>query len=154
MEFTDLIRGDYAQTAGGDFILKRADGPYAYQLAVVVDDADQAITQVVRGGDLLGSTTGQVALQQALGLPTPAYAHLPLVIGANGEKLGKRDGALPLPSLDERRVRQTLRDALHVVGVDVGEDSPASMLAAAVDRFEPSRLTGRTTVVHNPTKQD
>ena len=71
------------------------------------------MTEVVRGGALLASTARQVALQRALGLPTPAYAHLPLVLGPDGKKLGKRDGALPLETLDERRVRESLAAALR-----------------------------------------
>ena len=153
VKFDDLIRGSYEQTTGGDFIVKRADGPYAYQLAVVVDDAAQGITQVIRGGDLLGSTTRQIALQEALGLPRPEYAHLPLVVDEDGRKLGKRDGALPLPALDEARLRETLRDALAVLQVDVDEGPPAQMLGSALELFEPQCLTGYTTVVHNPTKR-
>lgn len=100
-------------------MVKRADGPYAYQLAVVVDDAGQGITQVVRGRDLLASTARQIALQRALGLPTPSYAHLPLVLGPGGSKLGKREGVLPLPTLDEKRVRETLASALRFLGLEV-----------------------------------
>jgi glutamyl-Q tRNA(Asp) synthetase len=84
----------------GDFVLKRADGLFAYQLAVVVDDADQGITDVVRGEDLADNTARQVLLQQALGLPTPRLLHTPLVLGANGEKLSKQNGAQPL-ALDD-----------------------------------------------------
>ncbi len=84
----------------GDFILKRADGLWAYQLAVVVDDAAQGITQVVRGEDLCDNTARQILLQRALGLPTPGYLHTPLVRGANGEKLSKQNGAQALDLAD------------------------------------------------------
>ena len=84
----------------GDFVLRRADGLWAYQLAVVVDDAFQGITHVVRGADLVDNTPRQMLLQQALGLPTPAYLHTPLVRGANGDKLSKQNGAQPLELVD------------------------------------------------------
>jgi len=133
--FDDVIRGrveeDVAEDTG-DFVVRRADGVYAYQLAVVVDDAAQEVTQVVRGADLLTSTPRQIALQRALGLPTPSYAHLPLVLNADGSKLGKRDGALPLPSLDKTRVRETLSFALEFLGVTVDPDSPSRMLQEAL----------------------
>jgi len=80
----------------GDFVLKRADGVWAYQLAVVVDDAAQGITHVVRGADLADNTPRQIVLQKALGLHTPSYLHTPLVLGANGEKLSKQNGAAAL----------------------------------------------------------
>ncbi len=95
----------------GDFVVRRADGPFAYQLAVVVDDAGQGITDVVRGADLLDSTPRQIALQQALGLPTPRYMHLPLVRNAQGEKLSKQTRA-PAAVPQAR----TLRDALRFLG--------------------------------------
>ncbi|VWX62880.1 Glutamyl-Q tRNA(Asp) synthetase [Burkholderiales bacterium 8X] len=93
----------------GDFVLKRADGPWAYQLAVVVDDAQQGISDVVRGEDLADNTARQILLQRALGLPTPSYLHTPLVLGDNGQKLSKQNGAKPL-SLD------TPGDVLHALG--------------------------------------
>jgi glutamyl-Q tRNA(Asp) synthetase len=98
-----------------DFIVRRADGVFAYQLAVVVDDAEQSVTQVVRGRDLLSSTPRQITLQRALGYPTPQYAHLPLVVNADGSKLGKRDGALPLPMLDQERITATKAWALDFI---------------------------------------
>ncbi len=83
---------DIAQDVG-DFVLRRADGLWAYQLAVVVDDAAQGITHIVRGADLTDNTARQIVLQRALGLPTPSYMHTPLVLGENGEKLSKQNGA-------------------------------------------------------------
>lgn len=99
VSFTDAVQGQQTQMLErdlGDFILKRADGLYAYQLAVVVDDAAQGVTHVVRGADLLDSTPRQIWLQRLLGLPTPHYAHLPVVVNAHGEKLSKQTLAQPL----------------------------------------------------------
>jgi len=84
----------------GDFVLRRADGLWAYQLAVVVDDAAQGVTDVVRGMDLMDNTARQVLLQKALGLPTPRYLHIPLVLSENGEKLSKQHGAQALDLTD------------------------------------------------------
>ncbi|MCC8987072.1 MAG: tRNA glutamyl-Q(34) synthetase GluQRS [Candidatus Contendobacter sp.] len=114
--FRDAIQGDYSQTLGsesGDFVIRRADGCFAYQLAVVIDDADQGITQVVRGGDLLDSTPRQIYLQQLLDLPTPEYAHLPIAVDLHGDKLSKQTGA---PPLDERNPGPTLWNALRFLG--------------------------------------
>lgn len=94
--FVDGVRGPCSQDLGaevGDFVLRRADGCWAYQLAVVVDDALQGITEIVRGADLLDSTPRQICLQRALDYETPAYAHLPLVRQADGHKLGKSSGS-------------------------------------------------------------
>ncbi len=144
--FEDLLLGPLSESVGeivGDFVVKRADGPFAYQLAVVVDDAAQGVTQVVRGADLLSSTARQIALQRALGLPTPAYAHLPLVLGLDGSKLGKRDGALPLESLDETRVRETLALALEILGQHPKGGTPGQMLREALRRFSPGTIPAR-----------
>jgi glutamyl-Q tRNA(Asp) synthetase len=100
--FRDRLQGWQEQRLErdiGDFIVKRADGMFAYQLAVVVDDAHQDITHVVRGADLLASTPRQIWLQRALRLPTPAYLHHPVAILASGDKLSKQTGAAPLPPM-------------------------------------------------------
>ena len=97
--FNDAVRGPQQQDVHaqvGDFVLRRADGCWAYQLAVVVDDAAQGITDIVRGADLLDSTARQLLLQRALGLHTPRYAHLPLLLGTDGRKLSKSHAALPV----------------------------------------------------------
>jgi glutamyl-tRNA synthetase len=86
----------------GDFVLERADGIFAYQLAVVVDDAEMGITDVVRGDDLIGSTARQLLLFRALGLPAPRFAHVPLVLGPDGARLSKRHGAIGVRAFRER----------------------------------------------------
>ena len=100
--FTDLLQGHYSEQLArdcGDFILRRSDGVYAYQLAVVVDDAAMGVTQVVRGSDLLSSTPRQLWLQEQLGLSHPAYGHLPLLLSPDGRRLAKRDRDLELGQL-------------------------------------------------------
>jgi glutamyl-Q tRNA(Asp) synthetase len=106
--FEDALQGRIEcglERESGDFVLYRADGAFAYQLAVVVDDAEQGITDVVRGADLLASTTRQIYIQELLELPRPRYAHLPVAVNARGEKLSKQtqalavDAAQPLPAL-------------------------------------------------------
>lgn len=144
VSFDDLLHGRVEQdvaAAVGDFVLLRADGFWAYQLAVVVDDADQGITHVVRGADLLDSTPRQILLQHALELPTPAYAHLPLVVDAAGQKLSKSlaalpvDGADPLPALRLAwRALGQHPDALDGIGA-VGR-----ILTRAVDEFDPAAI--------------
>ena len=107
IRFSDLIQGaieENLEDSVGDFIIHRADGLPAYQLAVVVDDAFQGITEVVRGSDLLESTARQIHLQHGLGLPTPAYAHHPLALGDDGKKLGKRFGSDPVGRLPAAEV--------------------------------------------------
>lgn len=105
--------------AVGDFVLRRSDGLWAYQLAVVVDDAVQGITHVVRGEDLADNTPRQIVLQQALGLPTPQYLHTPLVRGADGDKLSKQNGAAALPEGDAATYVCNLQAAARVLDLPV-----------------------------------
>lgn len=114
--FDDRIQGRVAcdlARESGDFVLKRADGIYAYQLAVVVDDAEQGISHIVRGADLLTSTPRQIALQRYLGLATPSYAHLPVVLDPVGDKLSKQTLAAPI---DARDPIPALLQALRFLG--------------------------------------
>jgi len=133
VSFTDLIRGTISMNLAqeiGDFVVKRADGYYAYQLAVVVDDAAQNITHVVRGADLLGSTARQIHLQRLLGVPTPAYAHLPVVLNASGEKLSKQTGAT---ALNVEAGGALLCEALGVLGQSPPNDLAREPAAVVVE---------------------
>lgn len=128
IEWTDRRLGPQQQDVArevGDFVLQRADGLWAYQLAVVVDDAEQGITDVVRGEDLADNTARQILLQRALGLPTPTYLHTPLVRAADGQKLSKQNGAL---ALDTSHPVRTLREAARHLGLP---DPPAWRSQAA-----------------------
>ena len=110
-------QSQHVAEAVGDFVLRRADGLWAYQLAVVVDDAAQGITDVVRGEDLTDNTARQIVLQRALGLPTPRYLHTPLVLGPNGEKLSKQNAAQPLPEGDAAQRTANLQAAAAALGL-------------------------------------
>jgi glutamyl-Q tRNA(Asp) synthetase len=129
----------------GDFVLWHLDGRYTYQLAVVVDDADQGVTDVVRGEDLADNTARQIALQQALGLPRPRYLHTPLVLAADGQKLSKQTGAA---ALDLREPLGALRAAAAVLGLPPDDTDPAgaptlgAWLARAVARWQASSMSG------------
>lgn len=145
--FDDAVHGRQRQDVAaeaGDFVLRRADGLWAYQLAVVVDDAAQGITDVVRGADLLASTPRQVLLQRALGLPTPRYAHLPLVLDEHGDKLSKSRSSRPLESDEPLPV---LRAAWRALGQDpravAGAGSVDALLRAAIRAFTPEAIPAR-----------
>jgi len=129
--FDDAIQGRIEQSlarVAGDFVLYRADRVYAYQLAVALDDAEQGVTHVVRGADLLDSTPRQIYLQQLLGLPTPRYAHLPVALNDRGEKLSKQTHAEPI---DRANPAPALARALRFLG----QDAPA-----ALDRASPREV--------------
>jgi glutamyl-Q tRNA(Asp) synthetase len=149
VDFVDAIQGPFAQSLGdavGDFVLRRADGLWAYQLAVVVDDADQRIDAVVRGADLLDSTPRQILLQRRLGLPTPRYAHLPLAVDAAGDKLSKSLQALPLDDADPL---PALRAAWRFLGQApdaLPTLAPAHALRAALSAFDPAAIPRRRSV--------
>ena len=141
VSFMDRVQGLVGHSVGrdiGDFVLKRRDGLHAYQLAVVVDDADQGITDVVRGADLLWSTPRQIALQRKLGHATPRYLHLPVATNAQGEKLSKQTLA---PPVDAANAAVAIADALAFLGQpETGTREPARMLEAAARAWDPMRI--------------
>jgi glutamyl-Q tRNA(Asp) synthetase len=148
--FQDALQGRLAQDVAarvGDFIVRRRDGYHAYQLAVVVDDAQQGVTEVVRGCDLLDNTPRQMLLQRALGLPTPRYCHLPAVTEFDGSKLSKRDRSVPL---DPSRAPEMLYRTLQLLGQappdELASASLATLWAWAAENWEISRLRGQRTV--------
>lgn len=148
ISFDDLLQGRQTQNvreAVGDFVLRRADGLWSYQLACVVDDVYQGITEVVRGADLLDSTPRQILLQNLLGLPTPAYLHLPLAVDGERRKLSKSTDA---PAIDTHHPRAALAHALRFLGQDVPEaPDVATMLQLAAQRFDIAPLRGIATRV-------
>ena len=146
--FGDRVQGRQCQrleTDIGDFVLKRRDGLFAYQLAVVVDDADQNISHVVRGADLLDSTARQIHLQQLLGFSTPSYLHLPIVTNAAGQKLSKQTLA---PAIAADEACKLLRDALSHLGQvvpDAGHARPELLLAAAAKCWDVATIPKQRT---------
>ena len=137
--FTDRLAGFY-EGAVDDFVIRRADGTPAYNLAVVVDDADQGIGEVVRGDDLLETTPRQIHLARVLGLSVPAYVHVPLVFGPDGERLAKRHGAVTLE--DQQSMGRTPADVLAVFAVSLGlaEGGERPTLDELVQRFDVPKL--------------
>jgi glutamyl-Q tRNA(Asp) synthetase len=140
VEFADRLQGPQRQNVErevGDFVLLRADGQFAYQLAVVVDDAEQRITDVVRGADLLESTARQIFLQRLLGYPQPRYLHIPAAVNAAGEKLSKQTAAPPAEASPA-----VIRRALAFLGQEETED-----LREAVANWDAARVPARRTIV-------
>ncbi len=140
ISFEDGVQGPQRQNLErevGDFVLYRADEQFAYQLAVVVDDAEQRVTDVVRGADLLDSTARQIHLQRLLHYATPRYLHVPVVVNAAGDKLSKQTGAEPV---DAARREQSIGRALAFLG-----QRPAADLDEAVANWDPARIPRRRT---------
>jgi glutamyl-Q tRNA(Asp) synthetase len=149
ISFNDGVMGGFSRilsASAGDFVVKRADGPFAYQLAVVVDDADSGVNQIVRGADLLSSTPRQIHLQRLLGYSTPSYYHLPLVTGPGGTKLSKRDNPVSLASgRDLRREGHLLLfDTLRFLGQEPPSElrnaTCGEILRWAIHSFAPGEI--------------
>ena len=136
---SDVRRGELSAVVD-DFVLCRADGLAAYNLAVVIDDAAQGVDQVVRGDDLWPTTPRQVALQNLLGLPTPEYLHVPLVLGPDGERLAKRHGAVTLA--DQVADGASNEEILALLAASLGLAAPGESVAGRdlIERFDPSSL--------------
>jgi glutamyl-Q tRNA(Asp) synthetase len=148
--FVDLLQGECRQNLlrdVGDFVVRRVEGGYAYQLAVVVDDAEAGITEIVRGSDLLDSTPRQIRLQQLLAVPTPCYLHMPLVLDRAGTKLSKSEGALPV---DRRDPMPALRAAVEFLGLSHAAHTvaagPQALLAAATTHFDIAMMRSKSDV--------
>ncbi len=145
----DGLQGDYAENLlhdCGDFIVRRADGVFAYQLAVVVDDGENGVTQVVRGRDLLDSVPRQMYLQRLLGLPTPEYYHVPLLVAPEGRRLSKRDGDLDLGAL---RLRHTAPEIIGYLAHRAGllERDISISAAELVSEFDWGRVCREDIVI-------
>ncbi|HWI40979.1 MAG TPA: tRNA glutamyl-Q(34) synthetase GluQRS, partial [Verrucomicrobiae bacterium] len=149
ISFHDGIMGQYGQTllaSCGDFVIRRGDGPFAYHLAVVVDDAEMGVNQVVRGADLLQSTPRQIYLQRLLQYDTPRYYHLPLVTDHDGSKLSKREAAVSIGEggLDPERAARLVEGALRFLGQEVPQEidrtDPRFVLAHGIRSFDVSRV--------------
>jgi glutamyl-Q tRNA(Asp) synthetase len=150
IEFVDLLQGRVSQDLEheiGDFVLLRADGVYAYHLACAVDDAAQGVTHVVRGADLLASTPRQIYLQRLLGLPTPAYLHLPIALNAAGEKLSKQTLA---HAVDTDQAAAVLADVLtflkHTPPGEVRSEGLAALWRWALENWDLDRLPASASV--------
>lgn len=153
ISFKDTIQGNIAQALDkdlGDFVLKRADGFFTYQLAVVIDDAAQGVTHIVRGADLLNSTPRQLYLQQLLGLTRPTYAHVPVATNQAGEKLSKQTKA---PAIDTQLIGQNLFDALSFLGqqppVEIKTNSPAEIWNWAIEHWRLNKVPRENCVLYH-----
>jgi len=142
--FIDRVQGELRQHLGrevGDFVIRRRDGLFAYQLAVVLDDAWQGVTDVVRGADLLDSTPRQLYLQELLGLPRPRYLHVPLIIQPDGHKLGKSYRSPPLPA---DQAPPLLARALRALGqqppAELAGATPSEVLAWGIEHWDVARI--------------
>lgn len=146
IKFTDRVQGDFFQQLeeeAGDFVVRRKEGLFAYQLAVVVDDACQGITDIVRGIDLLDSTPRQIYLQQQLGFATPRYAHIPILINAQGQKLGKQQHAQAVETMRPGRVLfETLQRLQQNPEPALEELGPEEILAWSIARWDIKKLAG------------
>lgn len=150
IQFIDGIQGyqsDNLETSG-DFVIHRKDGLFAYQLAVVVDDIHQNISHIIRGYDLLETTSRQIFLYTILGKPSPSYSHIPVLTDPNGTKLSKQNKA---PALDPSSPKTNIRVALKYLGVDIPDsyDNLSSILSEAILRWSPVNLQGKTTIIQN-----
>lgn len=154
----DRVQGAFCQHLGrevGDFIIQRRDQVFAYQLAVVVDDAWQGITQIVRGADLLDSTPRQLYLQQQLKLPQPQYLHVPLLMQADGHKLSKSHQA---PPIEPQAAAQLLVTALSLLGQDppkaLEQESPHRILAWGIQHWASHQIPATPQLLFNPLSAD
>jgi glutamyl-Q tRNA(Asp) synthetase len=150
INYVDLLQGEQTnrlESESGDFVIQRRDGLIAYQLAVVADDYDQGITEVVRGIDLLDSTPRQIFLQHILGFASPAYLHIPVAENSAGQKLSKQTGA---HEIELKEVRPVLVQALDALGqqpaMDLAESSLASIWKWASDNWRPEVMAGQKSI--------
>ena len=147
--FTDLVQGPYREnllTDCGDFVVRRADGVYVYQLAVTVDDGESGVTEVVRGWDLLGSAPRQMYLQELFGFEHPTYAHIPMLMAPEGRRLSKRDQDLDMGALRSRLTPEQLIGVLaHAAGLTENAKPISAVELATV--FDWSKIKGREIVV-------
>lgn len=146
VEFEDAFQGPYSQDCrrdAGDFVIRRRDGHPAYHLAVVLDDADAGVNEVVRGADLLASTPRQILLQRALGLPTPRYGHLPLLLEPDGRKLAKSRRAVPIAAGEApTQLWQALQWLEQAPPAELAGAPVREVWAWAIPNWRPARLAG------------